>query len=138
MNNYRPISILPILSKVLEKHVHDSLSEYLQEFSLLHKTQSGFRTQHSCETALINMIDSWLNAMDKGKIIGVVLVDFKKAFDLVDHKILLNKLDIYGIKDEALMWFNTYLTKRKQQVSVNNTLSLILSKFHMACHKVLY
>ena len=123
VNNYRPISILPILSKVLEKHVHDSLSEYLQEFSLLHKTQSGFRTQHSCETALINMIDSWLNAMDKGKIIGVVLVDFKKAFDLVDHQILLNKLDIYGIKDEALMWFNTYLTNRKQQVSVNNTKS---------------
>ena len=69
------------------------------------------------------MIDSWLNAMDKGKIIGVVLVDFKKAFDLMDHKILLNKLVIYGIKDEALMWFNTYLTNRKQQVSVNNTKS---------------
>ena len=69
------------------------------------------------------MIDSWLNAMDKGKIIGVVLVDFKKAFNLVDHQILLNKLDIYGIKDEALMWFNTYLTNRKQHVSVNNTKS---------------
>ena len=123
VNNYRPISILPILSKVLEKHVHDSLSEFLQEFSLLHKTQLGFRTQHSCETALINMIDSWLNAMDKGKIIGVVLVDFKKAFDLVDHRILLNKLDIYGIKDETLMWFSTYLSNRRQQVSVNNTMS---------------
>ena len=123
VNNYRLISILPILSKVLEKHVHDSLSEFLQEFSLLHKTQSGFRTQHSCETALINMTDSWLNAMDKGKIIGVVLVDFKKAFDLVDHRILLNKLDIYGIKDETLMWFSTYLSNRRQQVSVNNTMS---------------
>ena len=120
VNNYRPISILPVLSKVLEKHVHESLYDYLKSFDLLHKTQSGFRAQHSCETALVNMVDSWLNAMDNGKMIGVVLVDFKKAFDLVDHQILLNKLEIYGIKDDALSWFNTYLTSRKQQVSINN------------------
>ena len=55
------------------------------------------------------MIDTWLNAMDNGKMIGVVLVDFKKAFDLVDYKILLSKLKLYGIDNEALMWFNTYL-----------------------------
>lgn len=67
------------------------------------------------------MIDSWLNAMDKGKMIGVVLVDFKKAFDLVDHQILLHKLKMYGLQDETLMWFDTYLTKRRQQVSINNT-----------------
>ena len=66
------------------------------------------------------MIDLWLNAVDNGKMIGIVLVDFKKAFDLVDHQILLNKLEIYGIKDEALLWFNTYLTNRKQQVTINN------------------
>ena len=120
VNNYRPISILPVLSKVLEKHVHESFYDYLHAFQLLHKTQSGFRSQHSCETALVNMIDSWLNAIDNGKMIGVVLVDFKKAFDLVDHRILLNKLEIYGIKDDALSWFDTYLTNRKQQVSINN------------------
>ena len=120
VNNYRPISILPVLSKVLEKHVHESLYDYLNAFQLLHKTQSGFRSQHSCETALVNMIDSWLNAIDNGKMIGVVLVDFKKAFDLVDHKILLDKLEIYGIKDDALSWFDTYLRNRKQQVSIND------------------
>lgn len=123
VNNYRPISILPVLSKVLEKHVHDCLSAYLSEYNLLHKTQSGFRTQHSCETALVNMIDSWLNAMDSGKMVGVVLVDFKKAFDLVDHQILLSKLQLYGIKNEALMWFKTYLTQRRQQVTINNNKS---------------
>ena len=80
VNNFRPISILPVMSKVLEKHVHDSLSEFLQEFNLLHKTQSGFRSKHSCETALVNMIDSWLAGIDSGKMIGVVLVDFKKGF----------------------------------------------------------
>ena len=120
VNNYRPISILPVLSKVLEKHVHESLSEFLHTYNLLHKTQSGFRTQHSCETALVNMIDLWMNAIDSGKMVGVVLVDFKKAFDLVDHQILIDKLKIYGIKDEALSWFNTYLTNRKQQVAINN------------------
>ena len=120
VNNYHPISILPVLSKVLEKHAHESLSEFLHAYNLLHKTQSGFRTQHSCETALVNMIDSWMNAIDSGKMVGVVLVDFKKAFDLVDHQILIDKLEIYGIKGEALSWFNTYLTNRKQQVAINN------------------
>ena len=105
---------------MLEKHVHESLSEYLHQHKLLHETQSGFRAQHSCETALINIIDLWLNAIDNGKMVGVVLVDFKKAFDLVDHEILKNKLEIYGIKDEALLWFNTYLTNRKQQVTIDN------------------
>ena len=123
LNNYRPISILPVLSKVLEKHVHKSLSEFLHEHSLLHKTQSGFRAKHSCETALVNMVDLWLDAMDHGQMVGVVLVDFNKAFDLVDHEILLNKLEIYGIKDEALLWFDTYLTNRKQQVTINNNQS---------------
>ena len=95
-----------------------SLSAYLHQHKLLHKTQSGFRAQHSCETALVNMIDLWLNAIDNGKMIGVVLVDFKKAFDLVDHQILINKLEIYGIKDQALSWFKTYLTNRKHFVSL--------------------
>ena len=87
---------LPILSKVLDKHVHDCLSNFLHEYNLLHKTPSGFRSQHSCETALIHMIDSWLNAMDNENMVGVVLIDFKKAIDLVDHKILLSKLELYG------------------------------------------
>ena len=111
------------MSKILEKHVHDCLSDYLNEHNLLHKTQSGFRPRHSCETALTFMTDAWLNAIDNSKMVGVVLVDFKKAFDLVDHQILLSKLEFYGIKHETLMWFNTYLSQRQQQVSVNNSRS---------------
>ncbi|MCU7801059.1 MAG: hypothetical protein KZQ70_13205, partial [gamma proteobacterium symbiont of Lucinoma myriamae] len=80
-NNYRPISILPTLSKILEKHVHDSLMQHLNANELLHKTQSGFRPKHSCETALVGMVDYWLDALDNGKLVGVLLVDFKKAFD---------------------------------------------------------
>ena len=69
------------------------------------------------------MIDSWSNALDCGKMVGVVLVDFKKAFDLVDRQILLSKFKLYGIDNECLMWFNSYLTHRQQQVSVNNSKS---------------
>ena len=98
--------------------MHDCLSAYLKEYNLLHKTQSGFRSQHSCETSLVQMIDTWLNAMNNGKMIGVVLVDFKKASDLVDHQILLSKLKLYGIDGEALNWFITYLAHRRQQVSI--------------------
>ena len=120
VNNYRPISILPVLSKVLEKYVHDCLSVYLDENNSLHRTQSGFRSQHSCATALVHMIDSWLNAMDNGELVGIVLVAFKKAFDLDDNLIILSKLKLYGISSEALMWFDTYLTNRRQLVSLNN------------------
>ena len=123
LNNYRPISILPVLSKVLEKHVRDCLSDLLHNLMLLHKTQSTLRAGHSCETALIHMIGSWRHAIDNGEMIGVVLVDLKKAFDLVDHQILLSKLEIYGIKDEALRWLKTYLTQRRQQIYVNNSKS---------------
>ena len=138
VNNYCPISILPVLSKVLEKHVHESLSDFLHQHTLLHKTQSGFRAKHLCETALTNMIDLWLNAIDNGQMIGVVLVDFKKAFDLVDHRILLNKLEIYGIKDEALLWFNTYLTNRKQQVNINNNKSDLKNIYLLRCSSGVY
>ena len=121
VNNYRPISILPVLSKVLEKHVHECLSDFLHNCKLLHKTQSDFRAGHLCETALIHMIDSLLHAIDYGQVIGVVSVDFKKAFDFVDHQILLSKLEIYGINDKALQWCKTYLIQKRQQVYVNNS-----------------
>ena len=96
--------------------------DFLHNFYLLHKNQSGVRARPSCETALIHMIDSWLDAIDNDQMIDV-LVDFKKAFDLVDHQILLPKLEIYGIRDEALQWFKSYLTQRRQQVYVNNSKS---------------
>ena len=111
---------------ISQVYLHRNNSKSLNHYWIilvLHKTQSGFRAQHSCETALVNIIDLWLNAIDSGKIVGVVLVDFKKAFDLVDHEILKDKMEIYGIKDEALLWLNSYLTDRKQQVTIDNTKS---------------
>ena len=87
INDYRPISNLPVLSKILEKHIHDSLMKFLNCFNLLHAAQSGFRPGHSCETALVGMIDRWLRAINGDSMVGVVMVGFKKAFDLVDHNL---------------------------------------------------
>lgn len=120
VNNYRPISILPTISKLLEKHVHDSLMHHINMHGLLHNTQSGFRQNHSCETALLSMVESWLDALDNGKLIGVLFIDFKKAFDLVDHEILLSKLQLYGLSKETCSWFKTYLTQRQQLVSLSD------------------
>ena len=107
----------PVISKLLEKHVHDSLMDYLTLFDLLHKTQSGFRPGHFCETALVQMISKWLEAINKGSLVGVVMVNFRKTFDLVDYKLLLQKLKVYKLSDFSLTWFNSYLHNRKQSVT---------------------
>ena len=91
-SNYRPISILPIVSKVIEKHVTKHIFAYLNKYKLLHEAQSGFRKHHSRPTVLIKLINDWLSHIDKGNIVGAIFFDLKKAFDVVDHEILLQKL----------------------------------------------
>ena len=83
-NNFRPISLLSVLSKPLERHVHHHLSTFMEKHNLFHTLQSGFRSQHSCHTALSAMFDMWLSAVDRSEIVGAVFLDFRKAFDLVD------------------------------------------------------
>ena len=85
--NYRPISVLCALSKILERHVHDSLYTYLMSQNMLHDGQSGFRAKHSCETASNHMVYKWASAIDKGLVNGVVLLDQRQVFDLVNHTI---------------------------------------------------
>jgi hypothetical protein len=122
-NNYRPISILPILSKLLERHVANHLFEFLTSHDLIAKRQSGFRPKHSCETALHLMVDEWVDHMFQNKTVGVLYVDFCKAFDLVNHDILLQKLKMYKVDSNALAWFTSYLSDRKQCVKINKCMS---------------
>ena len=88
-NNYRPISVLPTLSKIFEKLICFQLKNFIDDHKLLHVEQSGFRKKHSCQNALTKIVDQWLHDMDEGNITGTVFIDSSKAFDLVDHSILI-------------------------------------------------
>ena len=112
-----------MLSKLLEKHVAIHLLEFLNSHDLLHSQQSGFRAKHACETALHYMLNDWLSSAHANKLVGVMFTDFCKAFDLVDHKLLLEKLNLYKFSQSALHWFTCYLTERQQFVKVNSILS---------------
>ena len=96
---------------------------YLNDNKLLHEKQSGFRAGHSTESAFILLIDSWLKAINDGKFVGCVMIDFRKAFDLVDHAVLLKKLEIYKCGKSALSWFKSYLSTRTQTVSIKHSKS---------------
>ena len=116
--NYRPISILPTLSKIFEKHMASQIKNYVSEFNLLQKEQSGFREHHSCMTALTKMTETWLSEMDSGNLTGTVLLDFSKAFDLVNHNILLHKLKVYKFSEQTLALLKSYLLGRTQEVRI--------------------
>ena len=96
---------------------------FLNKYNLLYLLQSGFRLNHSCQTALTFMIDRWLKAVDKGELIGAAFLDFAKAFDLLDHELLLHKLQKYRFSYRSLQWFSSYLNDRRQIVSISNTFS---------------
>ena len=122
-NNYRPISILPIISLIFERHVSIHLKDHFESNDLLYGRQSGFRKNHSCETALTKILDDWLTALDQNKIVGTVFLDFSKAFDLVNHTTLLRKLKSFHLHKSTLSWIASYLDKRKQQVQISGVLS---------------
>ena len=120
LSNYRPISNLPFLSKVLERVVVKQLCQHLQENSLFEHFQSGFRAHHSTETALVKVTNDLLLAADDGLVSILVLLDLSAAFDTIDHSILLQRLEWdIGIRGAALCWFKSYLSNRYQFVNVN-------------------
>ena len=121
--NYRPISILSAISKIFEKLVFEQLSRYLTTNKILTDYQSGFRKGFSTCFSLLRTTNEWLVNMDKGLINGVVFLDVKKAFDTVDHDILIKKLEFYGIKNNTLRWFISYLSHTKQVCKVGMSVS---------------
>lgn len=125
--NYRPISILSPLSKPLEKHMNKYILEHLNSNDLLHPNQSGFRKDHSCHTALTQLVDKWLLSINNNEFCGAVFVDFAKAFDVIDHKLLVKKLGLYGLSSKSLNLVTSFLTNRQQSVHANSFTSDIQS-----------
>ena len=111
-----PISILPTVSKIFEKHINKHLMGYLNKHNFIHQNQPGFRQKHSCQTALVKLID-------KGDMVGTLFLDFRKAFDLVDHGTLITKLPLYKFSLSAIRWFTSYLCCRQQAVESGKGLS---------------
>ena len=122
-DNYRPISLLPCISKVLERIIQIQLVSHLHANNILDSMQSGFRARHSTVTALVKVTDDWLMAMDEGRYTGAVFVDLQKAFDTVDHQVLLNKLYSIGLDEMSLQWFESYLSERRIVTMINNVMS---------------
>ncbi|MCG7877652.1 MAG: reverse transcriptase family protein [Candidatus Thiodiazotropha endolucinida] len=122
-SNYRPISILPTISKIFEKHVNSHLMAFLNKYKLIHECQSGFRHKHSCNTALIKLIDQWMASIDQGDMIGSLFIDFRKAFDMVNHSLLIRKLALYKLNSVSLSWFESYLSSRAQTIKSDSGLS---------------
>ena len=102
INIYRPISVIPVVSKVLGKHVYDQLYHYLNDNKRLSSCQSGFRSLHSTVTALLEATNSWSVNIDYGFLNGVDFIDLKKAFDTIDHEIILRKMSYFGA-DQAIV-----------------------------------
>ena len=128
LDNYRPISVLPVLSKVFKCLIHKKLSEYLETNNLLSKHQYGFRiTNRSTQQAVTILTDTISSNKDNGKVTGAVFLDLKKAFDMVDHARLLTKLTTYSITSTENQWFTNYLFNRKQYVHYNASSSELQS-----------
>jgi len=121
--NYRPISLLPLISKVFEKVVLDQTQNFLNENKVLYNYQSGFRSSHSTAFALSYLNDKILQGFDKGLVTGMILIDLQKAFDTIDHDILLKKLSVLNFSRDSIQWFKSYLSNRTFQVSLEESLS---------------
>ena len=122
-SNYRPVAVLPCFSKILEKIMYNRLISFIQKHDILYSKQFGFRKNHSTETAIIELITKLTDAIDKIKFTAGIFSDLSKAFDTVNHSIIITKLQHYGIRGVALEWFKNYLTNRNQVVKFNNTVS---------------
>ena len=124
--NYRPISILSVIAKPMEKHLHKYLYSYVVKNKLLHDDQSGFRKNHSCHTTLIQLTDDLLSNVNENKFSGLIFIDFQKAFDVIKHSILLQKLKILKLPSNFVSLISSFLTDRNQCVVINSQMSKLI------------
>ena len=126
VNNYRPISVLPVFSKILEKIIYKRLNSYLNNYNLLTHKQYGFRENHSTYMALVDLVDRVSKEIDSGQLSLGIFIDLSKAFDTIDHTILINKLPYFGIRGIVKDLLLSYITNRKQYVQIGSINSKIL------------
>ena len=126
-SNYRPVSLLPQFSKILEKLFNNRLKSFMKVNHILSNNRYGFREDHSTNLAIIELIEEITSAIDNSMSTVGVFIDLKKAFDTIDHGILLKKLEHYGIRGIANQWVSNYLTERFQYVQYNNISSDYMS-----------
>jgi hypothetical protein len=127
-SNYRPISLVSILSKPLEKHLEKHIQTHLAKYNLLHENQSGFRKHHSCHTALTNMVEDFYKNIKDEQLTGVIFADFAKAFDVIDHSLLLKKLEKYKLSPNLVKIIKSFLENRQHLVSINQNNSMYLEQ----------
>ena len=124
VNNYRPISILPVISKIFEKVMSSRIISFFEKYSLFSQNQFGFRSKRSTTDAILRFIDEGYNAWNDKKILLSIYLDFSKAFDTIDHSLLCKKLYRYGVRGNINSWFKSYLSNRMQFVSTSNSNSV--------------
>ena len=136
-SNYRPISLLPIFSKIFEKLMYIRLYRFLETHKILYSLQFRFQENHSIDHALVSLTEAIRNTLDDKRFGCGIFIDLQKALDTVNHAILLSKLEHYGVRGCALEWFRSYLSDRNQYVSVNGSNSDLLQLL-VVYHNVLY
>ena len=119
--NYRPVIILPVLSKIFERIMFIQMSAFFE--GIFNKQQCGFRKGYNTQQYLLKMMEKWKRSVDEGKVFGVLLTDLSKAFDCLDHELLIPKLNAYGFSLPALRLINDYLSNRRQQTRIGNSFS---------------
>ena len=124
--NYRPISILPLIGKCIEYFVNEKLTKYINENNILNERQFGFRKDNSTTYLMIELFDKIYSSKDAGNKPAIVFLDIKKAFDSVDHDLLMKKLKYYGISGRVYKWFESYLNNRSQRTKIGNRISIEL------------
>ena len=117
--NFRPISLLPIVSKIIEKIIHDQTMDN----KILYRHQSGFRKNHLTDICLSYLADKIPTGFDSGLLTGMILIDLQKAFDTINHNILLKKMSSIGFSSQSITWFGSYLSNRRFQVNIKNKYS---------------
>ena len=121
--NYRPVSLLPLISKIIEKVIHDQTQAYLEENKILYRFQSVFRKHFSTDSCLSYLNNKIATGFESGLHTSMVLIDLQKAFDTINHEILINKTEFLGFSKNVILWFKSYLSHRKFKFNLNKSFS---------------